>query len=73
MGIRTKNHYENGYCVRPDNDALRLAVRLVASQLSNGINLREAVQFAAKYHNVTCSAIERELAKKGGGVRSRIV
>jgi hypothetical protein len=47
-------------------EALTYAVRLVVSQLSNGIDLAEAVQFAAKYHDVTCAAIEAELAKKAG-------
>ena len=45
--------------------ALTYAVQLVVSQLSNGIGQAEAVQFAAKYHNVTCAAIEAELTKKG--------
>ena len=44
-------------------EALTYAVRLVVSQLSNGIDLAEAVQFAAKYHNVTCAAIKAELSK----------
>jgi len=43
---------------------LKLAVQLAVSQLDQGIGLAEAVQFAAKYHNVTCAAIESELAKK---------
>ena len=51
-------------------EALTYAVRLVVSQLSNGIDLAEAVQFAAKYHDVTCAAIEAELSKKGNGMSS---
>ena len=51
-------------------EALTYAVRLVVSQLSNGIDLGEAVQFAAKYHSVTCAAIEAELSKKGNGMSS---
>jgi len=49
---------------------LRFAVQLALSQLSNGIGIAEAVQFAAKYHNVTCAAIEAELSKKGSGTLS---
>lgn len=44
---------------------LKLAVRLAVNQLSDGIGLSEAVQFAAKYYNVTCAAIEGELSKRG--------
>lgn len=44
--------------------ALKLAVQLAVSQLDQGIGLPEAVQFAAKYHNVTCAAIELELSKR---------
>lgn len=51
-------------------EALTYAVRLVVSQLSNGIDLAEAVQFAAKYHDVTCAAIEAELSKKVSGTLS---
>ncbi len=43
---------------------LKLAVQLAISQLDQGIGVEEAVQFAAKYHNVTCAAIESELSKK---------
>jgi len=49
---------------------LRFAVQLALSQLSNGIGLAEAVQFAARYHNVTCAAIEAELSKKGSAMLS---
>jgi hypothetical protein len=49
---------------RRTKGALTYAVSLVVSQRSNGINLAEAVQFAAKYHNVTCAAIEAELFKE---------
>ena len=38
-------------------------MQLALSQLSNGIGLAEAIQFAAKYHNVTCAAIEAKLRK----------
>ena len=51
-------------------EALTYAVRLVVSQLSNGIDRAEAVQFAAKYHNVTYAAIEAELSKKVSGTSS---
>jgi len=43
---------------------LKLAVQLAVSQLDQGIGFEEAIQFAAKYHNVTCAAIESELTKK---------
>jgi hypothetical protein len=43
---------------------LQLAVQLTVSQLDQGIGLAEAVQFAAKCHNVTCAAIESELSKR---------
>ena len=43
---------------------LKLAVQLAVSQLDQGIGLAEAVQLAAKYHSVTCAAIESELSKK---------
>jgi hypothetical protein len=46
------------------NSGLKLAVHLAVSQLDQGIGLAEAVQFAAKYHNVTCAAIESELSRK---------
>jgi hypothetical protein len=39
-------------------------VELTVSQLDQEIGLAEAVQVAAKYHNVTCAAIESELSKK---------
>ena len=55
---------------RRAKEALTYAVRLVVSQLSNGIDLAEAVQFAAKYHDVTCAAIEAELSKKVSGTLS---
>lgn len=67
MKNRTTNRSSNRYSGRRGNDALRFAVQLALSQLSNGIGLTEAVQFAAKYHNVTCAAIEAELSKKGSG------
>lgn len=70
MRNRTTNRGSNSYSVRRGNDALRFAVQLALSQLSNGIGLAEAVQFAAKYHNVTCAAIEAELSKKGPGMLS---
>ncbi len=55
------NHYKNRSAVRTDNP-LKLAVWLALNQLSQGIGLAEAVHFA-KYHNVTCAAIEAELLK----------
>ena len=63
MTNKTMNRNGSGYSGRHGNSALRLAIRLVDSQLSNGIELREAVQFAAKYHDVTCAAIEAELSR----------
>jgi hypothetical protein len=45
---------------------LDLAVRLAVRQLSEGIGIDEAIQFAAKYHNVTCSSIESELRRMEG-------
>lgn len=53
--FRSAGHHTSG---------LKLAVQLAVSQLDQGIGLAEAVQFAAKYHNVTCAAIESELSKK---------
>ena len=50
--------------VRYGASGLKLAVQLAVSQLDQGIGLDEAVQFAAKYHNVTCAAIESELSKR---------
>ncbi len=62
----------NGYCSRRRSEsALKLAVRLAVRQLSEGIGIDEAVQFAAKYHNVTCVSIEAELSKKR--TRSRLL
>lgn len=59
--MRKNDTYRSaGYGAPP----LRLAVQLAVSQLDQGIGLAEAVQFAAKYHNVTCAAIESELSKK---------
>ena len=58
---QTSRRYTGGR----NKEALTYAVRLVVSQLSNGIDLAEAVQFAAKYHNITCAAIEAELLKNG--------
>ena len=55
----------SGYSGRRGNDALKFAVQLALSQLSDGIDLSEAIQFAAKYHDVTCAAIQVELAKRG--------
>ena len=65
MRIRTKNDDKSGFVSRGSNDALKFAVQLVLSQLSQGIGLAEAVQFAAKYHNVTCAAIEAGLSRRG--------
>jgi hypothetical protein len=70
MRNRTTNRVSNTHSGRRGNDALRFAVQLALSQLSNGIGIAEAVQFAAKYHNVTCAAIEAELSKKGNGMSS---
>jgi hypothetical protein len=54
----------NRYCFRRRTEsALTLAVRLTIRQVSDGICVDEAVQFAAKYHNITCSAIAAELSK----------
>ena len=59
------NNNNSGYAGRRGNDALKFAVQLALSQLSDGIDLSEAIQFAAKYHDVTCAAIQVELSKKG--------
>ena len=61
MRTRTRNTNGTGYTGSRGNEALTLAVRLTLSQLSEGIHVAEAVQFAAKYHNVTCAAIQAEL------------
>jgi hypothetical protein len=70
MRNRTTNRGSYSYSGRRGNETLRFAVQLALSQLSNGIGLAEAIQFAAKYHNVTCAAIEAELSKKGNGMSS---
>jgi hypothetical protein len=55
----------NRDCAGPRGEnPLKLAVRLVLNQLSQGIGFAEAVQFAAKYHNVKCAAIYAQLSKK---------
>ena len=54
-------------------DALRLAVQLTISQISQGIGLAEAVQFAARYHNVTCAAIEGELSRTHARYRQSLI
>jgi len=66
MRNRTTNRVSNTHSGRRGNDALRFAVQLALSQLSNGIGIAEAVQFAAKYHNVTCAAIGSGVVKEGG-------
>jgi hypothetical protein len=63
MRTRTKNHDKGGPFRRRCDDPLKLAVRLALSQLSQGIGVDEAIQFAARYHDVTCAAIEAELSK----------
>lgn len=63
MRQRTMNKERSASPRRQGNNALRLAVQLSISQLSQGIDLAEAIQFAAKYHNVTCAAIQAELSK----------
>ena len=63
MRNRTTIRVSNTHSGRRGNDALRFAVQLSLSQLSNGIGLAEAVQFAAKYHNVTCAAIQAKFVK----------
>jgi hypothetical protein len=62
--MRTRTNATSRYPGGHTKEALRHAVRLAVSQLSNGIDLAEAIQFAAKYHNVTCAAIEAELSKR---------
>jgi hypothetical protein len=63
---RTTMNRTKGYCYRRRNEsALKLAVRLAIRQVSDGIGVDEAVQFAAKYHNITCAAIEAELLNNG--------
>lgn len=64
MGIRTNSHDKGGPFRRGGENTLKLAVRLARSQLSQGIGIDEAIQFAAKYHQVTCAAIEAELSKR---------
>ena len=66
MGIRAMNKNTSGYSGRTGNDALKFAVQLAFSQLSQGIGLEEAVRFAAKYNNVTCASIQAELSKRKG-------
>jgi len=63
MRTRSRNTNGTGYTNRRGDDALTLAVRLTLNQLSQGIPVAEAVQFAAKYHNVTCAAIQQKLSK----------
>jgi hypothetical protein len=69
MRIRNKNHDKSGLFRRRCDDPLKLAVRLALSQLSQGIGFEEAVQFAAKYHDVKCAAIEAALTRTEGGAR----
>jgi hypothetical protein len=59
--INRKSAYQGGFTTQSRD--LKLALRMVASQLTHGIGLSEAVQFAAKYYNITCSAIQAELSK----------
>ena len=72
MGIRTRNHGKSALFRRRCDDPLKFAVRLALSQLSQGIGVAESVQFAAKYHNVTCAVIEAELSKRGMPVLSQV-
>jgi len=51
--------------LRESAQPLKLAAQLSLNQLEQGIRLDEAIQFAARYHNVTCAAIEEELSRKG--------
>ena len=65
MRTRRTNSYGNDSVARRGESPLKLAVRLTLSQLSGGIEPAEAIQFAARYHVVTCAAIQAELAKSG--------
>ena len=62
MQTRRTNRYRKLYTTRHSESPLRLAVRLTLNQISNGIAPAEAIQFAARYHDVMCSAIQTELA-----------
>ena len=62
--MSTTHKNRHGYASGRGTDALKFAVQLALSQLSQGIGLEEAVQFAAKYHNVTCASIQAELSKR---------
>jgi len=64
MRDKTMKRNDTVRSARQGPSGLKLAVQLAVSQLDQGIGLAEAVQFAAKYHNVTCAAIESELSKK---------
>ena len=71
--MRSKTHNptqgrtrDNGaFQLRATAPPLKLAAQLAMNQLEQGIQLAEAVQFAARYHNVTCASIENELARRG--------
>jgi len=71
--MRSKTHNatqgrtrDNGaFQLRATAPPLKLAAQLAMNQLEQGIQLAEAVQFAARYHNVTCAAIEQELSRRG--------
>jgi len=54
-----------GFQFRGPVPPLKLAAQLALSQLEQGIQMDEAIQFAARYHNVTCAAIENELSRRG--------
>ena len=69
MRTTRRKGYANPKAVRRGESPLTLAVRLTLSQLSNGIGLAEAIQFAARYHDITCAAIQTELAKSGRSTR----
>ena len=65
MRKKTTMNRTNGYSTRRGSEStLELAVRLAVRQLSEGVGIDEAIQFAAKYHDVTCAAIQAELLKK---------
>lgn len=72
MRLKMPNSNYKGRARRRVDNPLNLAVRLVLNQLSQGIGFAEAVQFAAKYHGVTCAAIEAVLSREGTGVFDKV-
>ena len=69
MRLRMPDSNHKGRAGRADNP-LQLAVGLVVDQISQGICLT-GIQFASKYHGVTCAAIERVLLRREQHFHSR--